>query len=98
VFPIAFIVFIFALGSNVERTIAQTTGGSQYFPETSHWVSGPFLDKYNSVEEPELLFGYPITEEFDDPISGYLVQYFQRARFELHPKAPPLSYKYNSHT
>jgi hypothetical protein len=86
---IALIALFFTAGSNGSNALAQSTGGSQYFPETSHWVSGPFLDKYNSVREPEFLFGYPITEEFYDPISGLLVQYFQRTRFELHPEAPP---------
>ncbi len=55
----------------------------KYFPETGHTVAGEFLTYYNSVSDPLLLFGYPITEAFDDPLLKITVQYFQRARFEL---------------
>jgi hypothetical protein len=37
-----------------------------------------------------MTFGYPITEEFleENPEDGktYIVQYFERARFEYHPE------------
>jgi hypothetical protein len=33
------------------------------------------------------LYGYPITDAYQDP-NGLLIQYFQKARFELHPNAP----------
>ncbi len=49
-------------------------------------MSGEFLTYYRSVSNPNLLFGYPITEAFSK--NGRLVQYFQRARFELHPDLP----------
>lgn len=65
---------------------------SRYFPETGQWVSGEFLELYESVPDPEVVFGYPITEAFDAGLSvnpsGTLVQYFERARFELHPENP----------
>jgi hypothetical protein len=61
---------------------------SRYFNETGHWVSGDFLQYYESVKDPLLLFGYPITEAFQDSLSGRMVQYFQRARFELYSDAP----------
>jgi len=54
----------------------------QYFPETGHNVRDDFLRYYNSVPNPELLFGYPITEQIVSR-DGKTVQYFQRARFEL---------------
>ena len=38
------------------------------------------------------LFGYPITDEFTDPQSGLVTQYFERARFEWHPGAWPSRY------
>jgi len=65
---------------------------SLYFPETGQWVSGAILDMYESVPEPEVVFGYPITKAFEaawsrNP-SGTLIQYFERARFELHPENP----------
>lgn len=35
------------------------------------------------------LFGYPLTEAYKDPITALTVQYFERARFELHPGTAP---------
>ena len=55
--------------------------GGRYFSETGHHVTGKFLtffDQRGGVE----IFGYPRTESFNE--DGLTVQYFQRARFELH--------------
>ena len=56
---------------------------SVYVPETGHWIWGEFLRTYNSVPDPLLYFGYPITDDFTDPITKSRVQYFERARFDL---------------
>ena len=58
-----------------------------YFPETGHNVQGDFLRFYNAVSDPLMLYGYPITDQFQRT-DGLLVQYFQRARFEYHPELP----------
>lgn len=59
-----------------------------YFSETNHSVQGEFLEKFSSVKDPLLVFGYPITEQFiapsDSPFAGKRVQYFQRAVFVFH--------------
>ncbi len=57
----------------------------RYFPETGHNVRGEFLDFFDAQGGLKV-FGYPITEEF--LLDGRTVQYFQRARFELHPENP----------
>lgn len=62
------------------------SSGSEYFKDTGHFVSGDFLTYYRSVSNANQLFGYPITEAFLK--NGHLVQYFQRARFELHAELP----------
>jgi hypothetical protein len=62
---------------------AQSSGNAQYFPETGHNVKGEFLRFYRSADEPTLVFGYPITDEIKS-VDGNTVQYFERARFELH--------------
>jgi hypothetical protein len=59
----------------------------QYFPETGHHVKGDFLRFYKSVPDPKLVFGYPITEQMTSR-DDKTVQYFQRARFELHADLP----------
>lgn len=59
---------------------------SKYFEDTGHYVKGEFLAYYNSVPKAKTLFGSPITEEFSK--NGRTIQYFERARFELHPERP----------
>jgi hypothetical protein len=63
--------------------------GARFFPETGHNVSGPFL-RFWEERGGLAVFGYPITEEVKetDPQTGneYLVQYFERSRFEYHPE------------
>ncbi len=56
----------------------------KYFPETGHHVKGDFYRFYQSTSDPQLVFGYPITEQMTSK-DGKTVQYFQRARFELRP-------------
>lgn len=70
--------------TQVERT--------RYFDATGQWVTGDFLEFYEQVPDPVELYGNPITPAFDstesnDP-SGILIQYFENARFELHPENP----------
>ena len=63
--------------------------GQQFFPETNHSLSGKFLS-YWLKRGGLRIFGYPISEPFEEtsPIDGAvrLTQYFERARFELHPE------------
>jgi len=54
-----------------------------YFSETKHSLTGPFL-KYWKEHGGLPIFGYPISEELME--NGYLVQYFERNRFEYHPE------------
>jgi len=63
--------------------------GSVFFAETGHNLSGGFK-KYWDGHGGLAQFGYPITEPFSemntDDKKTYTTQYFQRARFELHPE------------
>jgi hypothetical protein len=74
------------MGLGTKSVYAQN-GGEQYFPETGHYVTDEFYEFYASIENAKLIFGYPITEAFVNSF-GIRVQYFQRARFELHPEKP----------
>jgi len=60
---------------------------NKYFSETGHNVSGDFLRFYSNNPNALIFYGYPITEEFVS-VDGKTVQYFQRARFELHAELP----------
>jgi len=74
--------------------------GDLFFPETGHSISGEFKRYYQthgldlgdpgvSARESLALFGYPVSEPYDEINAEdgqrYRVQYFERARFELHP-------------
>ncbi len=61
-----------------------------YFKATGHFLQGKFL-QYWQIKGGLSLFGYPITPEFYE--NGYLVQYFERNRFELHPENSSTSYE-----
>jgi murein DD-endopeptidase MepM/ murein hydrolase activator NlpD len=56
-----------------------------YLGETGHVVQGGFLTLWRAGGAA--VFGYPLTEEFDDVCDGRpcTVQYFERARFEYDP-------------
>ncbi|MBN9387715.1 MAG: peptidoglycan recognition protein [Chloroflexi bacterium] len=62
----------------------------RYFPETGHNLGYAFRTYWeNNGGLP--MFGYPLTEEFTEasdtePGKSFLVQYFQRNRFEYHPE------------
>ncbi len=60
-----------------------------YFPETGHSLAYGFL-RYWLQNGGLPIFGYPISEEFDERNSEdgkvYTVQYFERQRFEYHPE------------
>lgn len=66
------------------------TGHRLCFGFKTYWQSHglDFGDPGISVRESVALFGYPISEEFVDPQSGLVVQYFERARLEYHPDNP----------
>jgi hypothetical protein len=62
---------------------------TRFFEETGHWVSGEFLEFYDSIPDAERLFGDPITEPLDDPLrDGISIQYFERVRLDYDPSKP----------
>lgn len=79
------------------------TGGCQVMQETGFAVCGAFLKAFNvhglnlnndkkiSYNESLALFGLPISDAQIEKMSDgneYLVQWFERARFEYHPENP----------
>ncbi len=64
---------------------------SRYFPETGHWVGHGFL-RYWERFGGLAVYGYPLTEEYQDPETGLTMQWFERARFEWHPGEWPERY------
>ncbi len=85
-FTALFLILILLL---VPRGSAKAQGADnvQHFPETGHNVKGEFLRFYKTAGNPSLVFGYPITEQITSN-DGKVVQYFQRARFELRADMP----------
>lgn len=80
------VLLLLALSFLPFQTQAQSTE-SRYFSQTGHYVSGPFRlfwEMNGGIE----LFGYPITEQFESANLKRVVQYFERARFELKEGVP----------
>lgn len=73
-------------------TSATPEGGS-FFPATGHMLADPFRTFWET-NGGLMLFGLPISEPFremnTDTGQTYLVQYFERYRFEYHPEAVEL--------
>lgn len=71
---------------------SQPKPGCDFFPQTSHNLSGGFRDYWKTFGGLAIS-GFPLTEEFQEknPDDGktYTVRYFERARFEWHPGAWP---------
>ncbi|HEX5165036.1 MAG TPA: glycosyl hydrolase family 18 protein [Thermomicrobiales bacterium] len=76
-------------GMDPWETATGPKSGARYFEETGHNLGGAF-QRYWEANGGLMTFGYPITEEFTEvnPEDGqsYVVQYFERARFEYHPE------------
>jgi len=79
------ILFILSISLSAWGT-AQAQADVQYFPESGHYVKGPFLQYYQAAKNPALVYGYPITEQITAQ-DGKTVQYFNKARFELVPES-----------
>jgi len=72
-----------------DRTLGSGQVSSQQFPQTGKSVQGNFLS-YWQDHGGLAQFGYPISDELQERSftdgKTYTVQYFERARFELHPE------------
>lgn len=79
-------------GEPAFQPLAGPPAEGAFFPETGHSLGGDFLAFWQR-NGGLAAFGLPISEPFDELNSQdgqpYTVQYFERARFELHPEAPP---------
>jgi len=56
-------------------------------PETGHCVWGRFLDRWRELGVP--IVGLPLSDQFEERATDgktYVVQWFERARFEYHPE------------
>jgi hypothetical protein len=70
-----------ALPSSPEDPNTPTAKDARWFPETQHWVAGPFLlywQRHGGLDR----FGLPRTSVYTS--AGVVVQIFERARFEFH--------------
>jgi hypothetical protein len=68
-----------------------SSGGLPYFAVTGHTVIPPFF-AYWTANGGLAQFGYPLSELITETLEdgqAYQVQYFERARFELHPENQP---------
>ena len=61
---------------------SQAQAAQVYFPQTGHYLGGAFRSFWES-RGGLTIFGYPLSEEFVQRSDGRVVQYFERARFEV---------------
>ena len=64
--------------------LAQGEGG-RYYSETGHTLDARFVAFFDR-HGGEAILGYPITDSFIDPRSGWRAQYLENARLELVPE------------
>ncbi len=70
-----------ALPTAPEDPNKPTAADAKWFPETKHWIAGPFRlywERNGGLER----FGLPRTSVYTS--AGHVVQIFERARFEFH--------------
>lgn len=84
---VVFAVLIILAGFLSWRIGMAQSGPGRYFYETGHWVHGEFLTAYENTPYGEELYGPPISTFFEKEPNLW-VQYFNKARFELHLDAP----------
>jgi polysaccharide biosynthesis protein PslG len=96
--PLIYLALALALGVSIlPISRAPRPPDANYFAETGFTVSGRFLEVWmgtHTYQDGVAINGYPISDAHDEvnPADGktYRVQWFERARFELHPdQAPP---------
>lgn len=86
--PLVFVLLLVLVWGTWQVYPAQSQTGEEYFQETGHRVTGEFLEMYRRAADPLQLYGYPITDAFQDSTTSLLIQYFEKARFELHTDQP----------
>ncbi|MBX6342314.1 MAG: Ig-like domain-containing protein [Thermomicrobiaceae bacterium] len=70
---------------------AQEKAGCTFYQQTRHNLCGGFRSYWQQFGGLAV-YGYPLTEEYRDPVSGLVTQWFERARFEWHPGSWPARY------
>jgi hypothetical protein len=77
--------YLAATGQGFPPVAPVRAPGLRYFPETGHTLRGEFLNFWNRRGNLPI-FGFPVSEELVQRLDdgrNYLVQYFERGRFEL---------------
>jgi subtilisin family serine protease len=89
--PISVATLNFSFGPDASQyfvPVAPPSDGTPFFPQTGHTLRGVFRS-YWLANGGLPIFGYPTSEEFverGEDGRDYVVQYFERHRFELHPE------------
>ncbi|MFV9506424.1 MAG: hypothetical protein AB4911_17885 [Oscillochloridaceae bacterium umkhey_bin13] len=77
--------YLSATGQGFPRVAPVNAPGIRYFPETGHIIRGEFKNFWERRGGVNV-FGFPLSEEFVQQLDdgrNYIVQYFERGRFEL---------------
>ena len=84
---VACILAVLVLSQLGMRAAAAQEDPPAFFPENGLTVDWPFLDYFNATGGAARN-GLPISNSFNDPMTGLTVQYFEMGRMEWHPGNP----------
>lgn len=82
------IILIALITMIASQNVSAQAIDSEYFPETGHYLEDDFFTFYHENPHARLVYGLPITEAYTDPVSGNLVQYLEKVRFEYIAENP----------
>ena len=71
-----------------QKVSAQSDANCTFYAATGHRLCFGFRDFWQS-HGGLMIYGYPISEEYRDPTTGFVTQYFERQRLEWHPENTP---------
>ena len=74
------------LAAALPGSVAAQGEGGRYYSETGHTLDARFVAFFDDHGGAAIL-GFPITDSFIDPASGWRIQYLENARLELAPEA-----------
>jgi hypothetical protein len=80
--PVPGVLFVLLLLSAMLPPAAQAQNEPRYFRQSGHYIRGAFRSFWET-RGGLAIFGFPVTEEYVRKSDGRIVQFFERARFEL---------------
>lgn len=82
---LAVLMFILLFLVSIRGSVIAQSMDTFYIEETGMWIQGDFYQFYKTFDNPDLIFGNPITNQYVDSLTGNTTQYFENVRLDLIP-------------